>query len=148
MDAIIEYLKRHKSHAIALVSAIIIWFFVITENYFEYIVHIPVVVTNLKSGTTVSTELPKSAYVRLRGRGRSLLRLLIFKDIKLELNLGREVGRQIITLTADDIVMSGSATDTEVMELVSPDTVTVVIEPLLTKRLPVQSQVTIKTKPG
>ena len=63
------------------------------ENQFEYTVKIPIVTTNLKSNTIISSDLPKYAAVQMRGHGRALLRLMIFKEAKIVLDLNREIGK-------------------------------------------------------
>lgn len=144
----IKFLKKYRSHLAALLFAILIWFLVVTENYFEYVVRVPVAITNLKSGTIVSSTVPRSAQVRFRARGRSLLRLLLFKDAKVVLDLKREIGRRIVSMSAADVVLRGTLPDIKVVQLVSPDTVSIQVEPLARTRVPIESQVTIKTIPG
>ena len=144
----VEFLKRHKSHLAALLFSILIWFLVVTENYFESVIKVPIDITNLKSDTIVSSTIPKSAKVRFGARGRSLLRLLLFNEAKVVLDLKREIGKRIITLVSSDVVLRGASSDIDVVELVSPDTVSVTVESLVRKRVQIESQIKIKTFPG
>ncbi len=42
----VRFLKNYKVKIVALVFAILIWFFVVTENEYEHIIEVPVEVIN------------------------------------------------------------------------------------------------------
>jgi len=144
----VSFLRKYRSHVAALVFAILIWFLVVIENYFESILHVPVITTNLKNGTILTSSVPQTAEVKFRARGRSLLRLLLFKEAKVVLDLERENGKRIVSMSVEDVVLGGTLADIEVMELLTPDTVTLRVEPLSEKKVAVESHITIKTFPG
>ena len=144
----LDFIKKYRVLLTSFLLAVVIWFLVVIENQFEYVIKIPIVSTNLMSNTVISSELPKNARIRVRARGRSLLRLLLFREAKLLVDLHREVGRQVLSLSSENILLRSSPDDVKVLELISPDTVTVVIEHLKKKMIPVISDISIKTVPG
>jgi len=142
------FLYKYKTHVAAFVFAILIWFLVITENYFESTLRVPIITTNLKAGTILTSSVPQTATVKFRARGRSLLRLLLFKEAKVVLDLERETGKRIVTMSIQDVVLRGASADIEVMDLLVPDTVSLRVEPLHQKKVAIESHITVKTFPG
>ena len=77
----------------AMGLALLLWLFVVSENEYTMVVDVPIEARNLPAGHAHKKEVPSSAKVRLRGRGRSLFKTIILKnfipDFKLVLDLER-----------------------------------------------------------
>ncbi|GIR23231.1 hypothetical protein CM15mP37_07360 [bacterium] len=77
----------------ALILAISLWLFVISNNTYNMIVDMPIEARNLSAQHALNKEVPKVAKVRLKGTGRSLFKSYILKsffpNFKLVIDLER-----------------------------------------------------------
>jgi|TARA_B100000035_G_C20966594_1_gene538996 hypothetical protein len=65
----------------ALFFAVILWFFVISERSYVYVVEVPIEVRNIKEGKTLRGEVEPTADVRFRATGRAFLKTLLLKSV-------------------------------------------------------------------
>ena len=65
--------------AISLAS--LLWIFVISENIYLMVVDMPIEARNLPARHALKEEVPTYAKVRLKGTGRSLLKLFYLVDL-------------------------------------------------------------------
>tara|TARA_Y100000816_G_scaffold182207_1_gene131922 strand:+ start:1455 stop:2390 length:936 start_codon:yes stop_codon:yes gene_type:complete len=77
----------------ALILAISLWLFVISNNIYNMVVDMPIEARNLSAQHALNKEVPKVAKVRLQGTGRSLFKSYILKsffpNFKLVIDLER-----------------------------------------------------------
>ena len=77
----------------ALILAISLWLFVISNNIYNMVVDMPIEARNLSAQHALNKEVPKVAKVRLKGTGRSLFKSYIlksfFSNFKLVIDLER-----------------------------------------------------------
>ena len=69
--------------------AIFLWLFVVSNNNYSTIINIPIEVRNLNERKKAyKKEIPQFAKVRFKGKGSSIIKTLILKDlVNLELSL-------------------------------------------------------------
>ncbi len=129
------------------ILALFLWLFVITNREYEIIEDIPFTVENLKQGKVLKEDIPKTARVRLRGIGRSLILLKLFHDAKVALDLStiREYFDFVITPA---YVKIPSSLKVAAVTVLYPDTVHIILDEKVERSLPVVPDVKLKTKPG
>ncbi len=89
---------------LSLLTAFLLWFHVITEKGYEKTIQIPISYVNLPENLLITKQPPKSVKVKVRGKGKELLRF--GQNIKVELDLGEtELGWRRIDLKKEDVVV-------------------------------------------
>lgn len=136
-----------KIKLVVLFIAILVWFFVKTEDNYTYSFKIPLRVTNLEPNRIISNEIPKKIKINSWGKGRELLSLMLRKDIFYNLDVSK-VHKSAKLVLEKNQIKSLRETDIEVLNIVAPDTVEVIITDLITKKVPVIPELDIQTYPG
>ncbi|MBL7074224.1 hypothetical protein ISS37_03155 [candidate division KSB1 bacterium] len=130
-----------------LLLASFVWFFVVTNLEYEYAFSIPISIENLKEGKILVKEVPQNAQVLFRGNGRNLLTLRYLSDVKLRLDL-KTINWYYDFILKNRYVELPRGMDVKVVEVIEPDTVTISLDDLLEKEVPVLPQVSCKLKAG
>ena len=74
--------------------AIFLWLFVVSNNYYSTIIDIPIEVRNLNERKKAyKKEIPQFAKVRFKGKGRSIIKTLILKDLVKDFKLVIDLDR-------------------------------------------------------
>jgi YbbR domain-containing protein len=136
-----------KIKLVVLFIAILVWFFVKTEDNYTYSFKIPLRVTNLEPNRIISNEIPKKIKINSWGKGRELLSLMLRKDIFYNLDVSK-VHKSAKLVLEKNQIKSLRETDIEVLNIVAPDTVEVIITDLIIKKVPVIPELDIQTYPG
>lgn len=127
--------------------AILIWFFVKTEDNYRYSFKIPLRITNLGPDRMVDNDIPQRIKVTSWGKGSELLSLMLRRDIFYNLDMSKVQISAKVALQINEIkLMRESAI--EVLNIVHPETIEVKITDLITKKVPIFSEVEIQTIPG
>ncbi len=129
-----------------LVFAIFIWLYVSSQDTYEYVYPVKIVPVNVRKNYLVVNNYPKTALVKFRGKGRSLLALR-GADKSIPLNLARFRQRAIFRLRPE-MVRIPSGLSVEVLQVVSPDTVIITLERRLERKVPVISALNVQLEPG
>jgi len=121
---------------IAIVVAIFIWFNASGQQEVTRVRNIPVVVSGLADSLAITSTVPVQAEISVRGTKRQLL-TMGFKRVRVVIDLGGAVeGKQRIALTSNEVRLPGGF-DRRQVSVLSPTTVDLDIEPLVTRRVPV-----------
>ena len=64
---------------VAVVMALLLWFHVATEKVYEYTKSFPVEMSNVPEGLVLAREVPKEIQVKIQGKGKELLKLLLME---------------------------------------------------------------------
>jgi hypothetical protein len=129
---------------LSVITAGIIWFHVVTERSYETQVKVPIKWKTLSEGIVVTKEPPGSVEVRIRGKGKELVRF----SKKLEINLSfskEEVGWRKIILKEENIKMP-QRVKFEVVELIGPKSFVIRIEKKGKKTVPIVPKIEGKVK--
>jgi YbbR domain-containing protein len=128
--------------------ATLFWFAVVTENFYEYDVDIPIVTVNVPEGKIIASELPSKAHVRFEGKGRALLGLLLNRDARVVLDLSNVRRRHAFALQRQMVHSRRGGIELSPLQVLYPDTVLVRLANLLEKPVRVSANVKIATIPG
>ncbi|MBL7010151.1 MAG: hypothetical protein ISR82_02905 [Candidatus Marinimicrobia bacterium] len=141
----------------AIGLALLLWLFVVSENEYTMVVDVPIEARNLPAGHAHKEEVPSSAKVRLRGRGRSLFKTIILKnfipDFKLVLDLER-ISEEYDFLLNDYFerypqkVVIPSTFEVKYVEVIYPSSVHISLDEYKEKVVPVLPNILIQPAPG
>jgi YbbR domain-containing protein len=143
----INILHDYKLKLIALVFAIFIWFFVVTENEYEYLIEMPIT-PKVPAGKVIVNKIPSTAKVKIKGSGKSLIALGISGDAHYELDLSDVEKNQIHVLVPKNVFLMRPAGAIVTEEIITPDSITVLLNEIKKKRVPVQPNIVPMTAPG
>lgn len=139
--------KNIKIKIVVLVLAILLWFYVITENEYQYIMNIPIRLVNVRNGKVIINEHPRTAKVLLLGRGKSLLSLMLEGNIELVLNL-HHVSNWTHTKLRNENVNIPRHSQVDVVQIVEPDSIEIILGNLVKKGVPVRPQIRVQPYQG
>jgi YbbR domain-containing protein len=141
----------------AIGLAVLLWFFVVSENEYTMVVDVPIEARNLPAGHAHKEEVPSSAKVRLRGRGRSLFKTIFLKkfipDFKLVLDLER-ISEEYDFILNDYFerypqkVVIPSNFEVKYVEVIYPSSVHISLDEYMEKVVPVHPNILIQPAPG
>lgn len=139
---------NYRVKLVALSLAIFIWLYVVTEEPYEYALQVPVVVTNLHEDRVVRNDLPERATVLFRGSGKSLIGLMVNPDARIVLDLSRIRYRYTFRLTPDRVRLTHRDPELTAVEVLEPDTITVLLAEKRRRTVPVLPQITVEPAKG
>jgi len=143
-----DYLTSNlKIKLIVLAIALFVWLFVKTEDNYKYTLDIPIRVTNLRSNQIIENVLPQYVTVTVWGKGKALVSLLIRRDASYVLDVSSIHKQKRVALDRNSIRLPRK-TDIEFFNIVTPESVNVVIAELIEKKVPVITDIEIETIPG
>lgn len=140
--------ENYKVKLASLAIAGVFWFFIVTENQYQYAFEVRVVAVNVPEDKILITELPPKALVRFAGKGKSLLWLRMQNDAKIELDLS-DVGSGAMIPFEDEMLRiprrSQKINDWHILE---PDSVFIEMAPLKRKTVPILSRIEVIPEHG
>jgi len=136
-----------KVKLIVVFFAILVWFFVKTEENYHYSLNIPLRVTNLDPNKIIENKLPQEVKVNVWGKGKDLVSFIIRKDIFYNLDVSKIRRSARIALTINEIKLLRE-NDLDILTIVEPELLEVKLAELTTKRLPIVPDVDVRTLPG
>jgi len=140
--------RDYQVKLVVLVVAIFIWFYVITENIYDHSIDVPIVITSLSDDKVVINPIPKRVKLKVRGTGKSLIALSMGGIAKVVLDLTDVETRRTFVLSPKDVTLSRQFTQLQIQEIVTPDTVTVVLADYRSKRVPIRPLINPHLAPG
>jgi YbbR domain-containing protein len=140
--------RNYQIKIVVVIIAVFIWFFVVTENDYEYVMEVPVKVINIPQGMVLFNEIPKNAKVKIKGSGKALIALSVSRGARLELDLSDVHHKKTFFLQPKNVLLSRPAGSIETQEIISPDSMTVVLDEFQIKKTPVVAKIKAKTAPG
>ena len=146
-DMNLKILNNLKIKLIVLFLAFLVWFFVKIEDNYRYSFKIPLRVTNLGSNRIIVNKIPKRIKITSWGKGRYLFLLMLRKDIFYNLDVSKVEKFSKIALEKGQIKWIHEI-DIDVLNIVSPETVEVAINNLITKKVAIIPDLDIITSPG
>lgn len=144
----VRFLKNYKVKIVALVFAIVIWFFVITENEYEYVIEVPVAVINTPPGKVILNDLPKVVKVKIKGTGKDLIALMVRTGARITLDLFDVEQSKIFHIEPRDVFLSRPIGAIQSNEIIMPDSIRVILDDFQRKKIPVNSNIKPKVAPG
>ncbi len=127
--------------------ATLLWFLVVTHRSYEHSFTIPIQVVGLRPGKVIVNEIPAEAEVTFRAQGRELMLLRFFSQPLLRLDLTTIKHFYTFRLRPEMVIITGGL-DTEIIDVVSPDSIEVVLGDRLELKLPVSLRITAEPADG
>lgn len=126
--------ENWKMKALALGSAMLLWFYVMGERRLELAYAVPIELKNVPQGMVVTNDLPKNIDIRLSGP-RALLADLPEKDVRISIDLlGLKPGVTTFSRLDDHLRLPGGIQATRI----SPAFVDVKLEQIIDKTVPLR----------
>jgi hypothetical protein len=147
MKLTIKILNNLKYKIIVILLAILIWFFVKTEDNYSYSFDVPIQINNLEKDHIIVNDLPKNVEAIFWGKGRALFSLMLRRDVSYNVDVANLNGNVKINLDKGNIRMFRKA-DVDVLNIIHPKEIDVVLSKLLVKKVPIVCSCDIKTLPG
>ncbi len=141
-------LHNYRIKLVALTFAVFIWFFVVTENDYEDIVAIPIIVNNLPRDKVLLNDVPKQARIKVKGSGKDLIALGVSRSARLDVDLTGVRKSRIFHPGPDDVFLSRSGGGLSVLEVTSPETISVVLDDFMDRKVPIRSRLQVSSAPG
>jgi hypothetical protein len=130
---------------LSLIIAVLLWFFVIGESKTEQGMDIPVEFKGIPEAVTIVNDVPATIHVRVKG-STTLLRPLSDKPPILSIDLAAaKIGENIILL--DKKYLKNLPLGVDVVDI-SPVSITVVLDRIVERRLPIEVATTGALPPG
>lgn len=143
-----HFWTQHKIKIASTLAAIVIWFFVVTGEVFEYVIEIPIEITTLDPNYIITSPIPLKAGIHVQGTGKYLFSFLLFREGRLQLNLNWQSGEHVIYPNETDIFFYGNAKNITPKKLLWPDSIQIKIEQLKINKVPITNNVTLKPLAG
>lgn len=128
--------KDYKVKLASLVIAILLWLIVVMGNSYLQLTVIPFRIINIPDGYVLSEPISDGAEVAFRGKGLDLLGLR-GREKRIELDMRNTDVTRTFVMRKDMIRGIPNRLDVQVERIVGPETVTVSMEPRITRRVPV-----------
>lgn len=144
----VKILKNYKIKLIVLTFAVFIWFFVVTENDYEYMIEVPVKVLNVPAGKIILNEIPRTTKVKVHGNGKALIALSVSRGARVDLDLSGIEHRKTFVLEPKNIFFSRASSSIEAKEIISPDSINVILDDFINKKVAIVPKFNIKSAPG
>jgi YbbR domain-containing protein len=123
---------------ISLGFALILWFFVVSEEKSEIAISVPIEIVNVPSGLIIANDIPPALDVRLYGP-RSLIRAMATQRLSKVINLdGASAGNITLHIVSDSLPVLGGVR----VIRIQPSSVEIVLETIQRKELPVSAPIT------
>lgn len=132
---------------LAIIFAMVLWFHVATNQSYDLEIAYELAYVNIPDSLAMVEAPVDEVAVMLRGSGKGLLRLM-WGERRWPVDLSRaKVGMQQIHIVADNVPLYGIQ-NLEVLGLLDNDTITVTLDSLGRKTVPIRSTVEIGTGDG
>jgi YbbR domain-containing protein len=126
--------ENWKMKVLALVCALLLWFYVMGERRLEVAYAVPIELKNVPQGMVVTNDLPRDIDIRLSGP-RALLSDLNQKEVRISIDLvGLKPGVTTFSRLDDHLRLPGGIQATRI----SPSFVDVKLERIIDKTVPVR----------
>jgi YbbR domain-containing protein len=138
-----------KTHVIvaSLILSVLVWLSVSMNSQYSVAIHVPFKITGLQKNITLASPVPRSILVRARGTGWQLASSFISTASRIDFDASN-MERKRMLLTSKELAYSldlGSSAD--VLNF-SPDSILIVLDTVLTKKVPVISRIDVAPREG
>ena len=138
--------------------AVFLWLFVVSNNNYSTIINIPIEVRNLNERKKAyKKEIPQTAKVRFKGKGRSIIKALLLKDFVKDFKLVIDLDRisEEYNFYLNDYynrypqkVSIPSVFELHYVEVIYPDSIYISLDEYMVKNVPIKSKIVINPTPG
>lgn len=136
------FLKNYPAKLALLFMAVFLWFFVVTSREYDQVLSIPIRTTELRENKVFLEDPPRTAQVRFRGKGTSLLILGLFGDPHMSLDLSTIQWHYDFPIYEDQVRWA-SGINVKIIEILNPDTVKIRLDDEASRKVKVQQMLTV-----
>ena len=145
----IKLIQDHKIKIAVVLLAIFLWAYVKTGNEVNLVFNVPMQVIDVDPELVIENDLPTTIHVRFKGTGRALISLSINRDFEVVISVaGRNKGTYDVELTEENVELGRNNSKVQVVEPLSPSEVSIVLSPLIHKKVPIVTDIQIQTENG
>lgn len=145
---IVQRLKRNWQVKLYMfLLAILLWFFVVTNQTYETGIDVPLDIVDMKSDKILVSDIPSTISVRFAGAGKDLLILKYIQPARLELDI-HTINYFYDYPILTDYVLVPPGVAVEPLYIIGPDTVNIRLEDQMVVRLPIDPRVEVQPEPG
>ena len=136
--------------------ALLLWIFVVSNNDYSMVIDIPIEARNLSALKAHREEVPKYAQARLKGTGRDLFGLYLFKNfIEFKAVIDLEGISKEYEFVLNDYfknnpqkIVLPSKYSIEFIEIIYPSRIQISLDDMEEKQVPILSNIKVMTEPG
>ncbi len=135
-----RWFYNYRIKIFSLLSALLLWFYVITDNNFEYTLKVPIHLVSMPKDWMLTQPIPSHIKVLFSGSGKSLLSLH-YRKKRLDINMGKIHNKVMLPLSIE--MIQGIPEDLNVVpvKIVKPESIFVELDRFITRKLPIQPQI-------
>ena len=132
-----------------LILAAFLWFHVVTEKQYEWILRVPLQVHTDGQQVVLATRLPKYARVRFSGSGKALIRLWL-SDRQLVIPVAEKTRQRNVekTLRTDQVAIPQALSSINAVEIIEPKSIRFDLDRPISKKVGVVPQVLLTFASG
>ncbi len=127
--------------------AVLLWGFVVINKSYETVVSVDLIPINVQDGKLIVSEIPEHVKVRFTGTGKDLILMQYVSKPRLELNMETIQHFYDYPLRVNQVILSPDL-EAIPMTVISPETVKVVLEDMLVRRVRIVPNIDVDPHPG
>ncbi len=138
-----------KTHVIiaSLILSILVWLSVSMNNEYAVAIRVPLKVSDLPAYTALSTPIPQTVLVRVRGTGWQLASAYLSTTSSINIDVANFNKRRIIVTSRDLGYSLDFGSSVNVLGF-NPDTVVLALDKISTRKVPVVPDIQVGTRNG
>lgn len=125
----------------------ILWGSISLSDVYYTTIDVKLKIVNIPQGYTIGSKIPDKVSLKIRGEGWKLVSSKIGADAEFKISADSDSGQKFISLFKNLSANQWVVSELEVIDIV-PDTISLNIERIVTRKLPVEPFVTLEFKPG
>lgn len=142
-----KWFSHSKVKTFSLLSALVLWFYVVTDDRFTHTVRVPLHLINQSRDRILKEPIPSNVRVLFEGSGRDLVNMS-FEEKRIELNLHQITTYWVFPITVDMIKGIPSGMDVSPQRIIDPDSVIVVLDRFAEKKVPLVPDIELRPADG
>ncbi len=133
---------------VAVIMALLLWFHVATEKVYEYTKSFSLEILNIPEDLILAEEVPDKVEVKIQGKGKELLKLLLMEEKNLPIDIGDfRIGENSHSFKPEEIPIP-EGLELKVLEILSPQSMKIELDRLVEKKVPIRAQIQILPREG
>lgn len=142
-------IQNKKILVLSLVIAFVLWYYIKLGNVTRQEVSLPLRITGLPKTMMIVSEIPGFVRVLVESDGRTVMALNYFSDAYYQLDVSeyKDFSRLVIAAQTQHIRFPVKL-HPNIINIVGPDTIVLLTEMKIKRRVPVRPSVDVKTEPG
>jgi YbbR domain-containing protein len=135
-----KFLQNPKVKLYSFLTALLLWFYIVTDNQFTHTVDVTLRLINQPVGWILIKPIPDKAEIQIRGSGKNLI-ALISRDLYIDLDMEQREEDMTFPISLDAIEGMPKETSIQPLRVMHPTSVEVRLDRFATKKVPVRSQI-------